>query len=506
MNHPRRFIWIAVIGLLLYFGLRLQNIDAIPLFIDETIAVERSANIADGTLLHHAPSGKFALPYYLLLFQPRFNAVWISRVSVAIWTCLGLAGAMAIAGRYGGVFAGTAAAAMLTFSPMLFLFDRFAIGDTMAHAAVTVWMWSLYSLFDSRKPNWSLVGISGILFIVCLLTKATTVMLLPLPVVMATIVPRWPTNTRIKATAAVYAAVSALWIPLSIALSSRELDYFGHYGDFGSSANSLLDLSRIVSNLSFMLESVIVYHGSVFMVCALVASSVAIIILPRTMLPIVASVVGFGFAVVWLTDQRLFARYFVPILPLFLVGVGIALSALSDAIKRRLNWHMLPVLVTVILFWVFGIALPFVKRIQSDPENANLFSADFNEYIRSDSSGFAIPELAEYLASIRDVKIETVVGSFVGCETLRLYLPPESRVDLHCPNVLSGDRRAKYLNVHLPIEADMRDGLLLVLENPGLVSRDELSGIDLTPLAEFPRPGNHSVIRLFSATRAQPEQ
>ena len=107
MNHPRRFIWIALISLLLYFGLRLHNIDAIPLFIDETFIIVQSGDIVQDILIQHARDGKFALPYYLLPFQPQVNAVWISRAALLILTCIGFAAEMSIAWRFGGTKAGS---------------------------------------------------------------------------------------------------------------------------------------------------------------------------------------------------------------------------------------------------------------------------------------------------------------------------------------------------------------------------------------------------------------
>ena len=89
------------------------------------------------------------------------------------------------------------------------------------------------------------------------------------------------------------------------------------------------------------------------------------------------------------------------------------------------------------------------------------------------------------------------VGAFAGCETLRLYLPRDSNVTLDCPNVLSGERRANYLNVYLPKVADERGPFFLVLENKGLVLQDDLTTVELTPVSEIARPGGVIVIQLF---------
>jgi len=72
--------------------------------------------------------------------------------------------------------------------------------------------------------------------------------------------------------------------------------------------------------------------------------------------------------------------------------------------------------------------------------------------------------------------------------------------------VLSGDRRAKYLNSYLPGVAEEVGHVLLVLETNGFVLKEELTDIQLTLVAEFSHSGNHSVIQLFSANKTPPEQ
>ena len=71
---------------------------------------------------------------------------------------------------------------------------------------------------------------------------------------------------------------------------------------------------------------------------------------------------------------------------------------------------------------------------------------------------------------------------------------------LDCPNVLSGDRQGKFLNRYLPQLAAERGSYLLVMETQGLVSSEELTGLDMRLLEVFPRPGNVSEIQLYLVT------
>ena len=63
--------------------------------------------------------------------------------------------------------------------------------------------------------------------------------------------------------------------------------------------------------------------------------------------------------------------------------------------------------------------------------------------------------------------------------------------------MLAGDRRAKYLNDYLPMVTAAHRDVLIVLETKGWVDRDELTGIDLSLVTTFPRPGGISVIQLY---------
>ena len=50
-----RALVVACAGILFFFGLRLHHIKALPLFIDEAIAIQWSADIIDGAMLASRP-------------------------------------------------------------------------------------------------------------------------------------------------------------------------------------------------------------------------------------------------------------------------------------------------------------------------------------------------------------------------------------------------------------------------------------------------------------------
>ena len=498
LNRPGSFIWVAVAGILVFLGMRLHNLDAIPLFIDGSIAIQRSEDILNDVLLRHGAHGKFLLPYYLLPFQPHVHAVWVTRASLLLVLCLGVASSTAIAKRYGGRAAGGLVLLLFAFSPMLFFFDRFILADTMLHAVLTTWVWTLFLVLDRPQPNFALAVGSAMLFSAAVLVKASALFLLPLPFVMALFLRTWPLRERLKVLAVMYLTVGALVASFIIVLATRQVDYFGNYGNLGASSQSdLFSISRPWINLLSMLEAFYAYHGVAFTVCLISVSLLAIRFKPAVMLSLLAGAFGYALALAWLGRAGVHIRYYIPLLPLLLVAASIAMSALDQAVRARFKRPMLPFVYALLALWLFTFSAPFIWQLQTRPSSVSLARGDWIEYISYNSSGFGIPELAEYLGELAADSSIVVEGAFAGCYTLRLYLPLSADVRLQCSNVMAGERRAPYLNARLPSEADKHARFYLVLETSGFVSREELTTVQLALLAEFPRPDNISDLQLF---------
>ncbi len=493
-------VGLFVIGVLAFFGLRLHQLDAIPLFIDEAIAIERSENIRDGVYLQHARAGKFLLPYYLLPFQPHLNAAWIARASFLILCCLGFAGALAIANRYGGLKGSLLAAMALVFSPALYFFDRLVLADTMLHAALSLWIWSLFAVYDRPHPGYRRALFSAVLYVVALLAKAPALFLLPLPLVFAWALPRWSIRDRLRSLLAFYGAIAAMWMPFALVILSRQIDYFGKSAG-RPSASGLIDADRIRNNLSALLDMFSVYEGAVFILAAALVCLAGVFRRPRPLLPLLAGIVGYEFALIWLGGDALFNRYFLPVFPLFIVSAAIALADLSQLAGRLFKRDIFPLAVGSLLIWIAMLSLPFIKALQQAPASAGLAPGDWGEYVSRNSSGFGIPELSSYLSDLAADGAIVIEGAVVGCYTLRLYVADADKVHIQCPNVLSGERRAAYLNARLPQQADKHERYYLLLETGGLLSREELTTVPLQLQAEFPRPGNASKLQLYAVTR-----
>jgi len=499
MLHSHRFLWIAVLGFLIFFGIRIHNLDVVPLFIDESINIERSVNIVNGTYLEHARTGKFLLPYVTIPFQPHINAVWSVRLGLLLITCLGIASAFALAKRYTGYVGGFITMLLMTFSPMLFLFDRFALSDTLLHVTLTIWIFSLFVVFDRRHSNMLYAVLSSILFVISMFAKSPTVFLAPLPLVFAILISRWTMLNRVKILAVSYGTILILWLPFTYLITARKIDYFGKADHVAPSVESLFNFERIFNNLSFMIGGIITYHNIVFILIAVVIILIGIRFRPRILLALSAGVVGYGIAIVLLGGYGLFIRYYTPIIPLLFVSVGIASATIVDVVRRRTSNNILPVFIGLILVWIVIVSLPFMNSLYTDPHSATLVGKDRSEYMRANSSGFAIPELRDYLLELANDKPIVVEGAFVSCYTLVLYIPEDANITVQCPNVLAGERRAKYLNEYLPEQANQHTPYYVVFETEGIIGFEEIITVDLIPIAEFNRPGN-GIIQLFEAS------
>ncbi|MCY4464054.1 MAG: hypothetical protein OXE46_00795 [Chloroflexi bacterium] len=494
---PGGVLLFAAAGLLMFFGLRLHQLDAIPLFIDEAIAVERADDVLNGIYLRHASHGKFLQPYLYLLFQVQQGAWFVARAVALLLTCLGMAAGLAIARCYGGFQAVALAVALLSLSPMLFFFQRLSLADTFLSATLLLWLWSLLRFYKRDEPSLPAMAVCAALFILSLLVKASALFLLPLTLVLALLLPRWSMTVRARALAGLYLGMFVLWLPFALALASRGLDYFGQFHNLGAAtAHSLLDASRIAANLRSMLEGLLSYHGAPFIVCLLAVLLFAIWLRSRIMLSLLAAGIGFGLAQILLGGARFF-RYFLPMLPFLFLAASIALPALNEVAANRNRRGLLPIAWALLCLWAVTFAVPSLHKLYTDPAAAALPSGDRTAYFETDSAGFGIPELVELLDDLAVDAAVDVEGAFSNCASLRLYVAHTERVRVHCPNVLASERRAKYLNDHLLEQAALHQSYYIVLEARTVVNLARLTAVDLIPVAEFARPGGKSALMLY---------
>ena len=140
-----------------------------------------------------------------------------------------------MARRFAGFDAAALALLLIAFSPMLFFFDRLALGDTILQTATTVWIWSLTHALGPSDAKFSLAVAWRVLCTSApFLSKAPAIVLLPLPAVLCLVLPRWRAKDRLKWLAVYYALVAFAMLSLLLALASMRLDYFDVYAVRGA--------------------------------------------------------------------------------------------------------------------------------------------------------------------------------------------------------------------------------------------------------------------------------
>ena len=152
----------------------------------------------------------------------------------------------------------------------------------------------------------------GALYVVALFAKAPALFLLPLPILFARVMPGWRFADRFKVLGWLYGTVAALWLPFTLLLSSRQIDYFGKSDGALSSASALFDFSRMGNNLSHLLDVLTTYDGAVFMLAVAALCLVGVLRKPGPLFLLLASVAGYEIALSLARRRSSFQSVFCP--------------------------------------------------------------------------------------------------------------------------------------------------------------------------------------------------
>ena len=494
MRH--RLLWLGVLVILAYFAVRLHHLLALPLFIDETLHVERAASTLRGSALWFGANGKLLGSWWLAAFIPANPSPWLIRVATLLLPLLGVAASLALAQRVFTMSAAFYCGVLLIFTPMLFFFDRLALADTTLHPMATLFILSLFLSFDAVAGQRRRFVLAGGLLALAVMAKATALAIVPMPLIAAIILPqRWRLRDCITGTIWVYATAIVLWIPLLFFMSQRGINYLGvPVSEHSTAADSLLLINRIAANTAFFIDALVVYFGVVPLLMAMAALVIVLIRRTRAGMVLLLAVGGLAASVILLGNQSISVRYWLALIPVALVLVAGGL----DILTRRLRYHqwLVP---AILAFWMALSALPFISTASNQPEVLRLPEKDRLEYLEADSAGTAIPQLATYLAELQAENGAPlyVTGAISQCVGLTLYLPADSDIVLDCPRVSSAEYRGDWLDQHVTELAQTQPDYVVVFEQPGLVTVDTLESIALNPLMPFARPGNLVTITVY---------
>jgi hypothetical protein len=501
---------ITTILLLILFGVRIFRLNVLPFFIDESILVRWSEQVRNGNPLTFGYDGRYLVPWLLALFNPAAASPFITRAVILLWILPGAATVVAISKRLHSWHSGWIALLLIILNPMLHFHDRLALTDTVLHSMLTLFTLLLMWTFDKQHLNWKLAVLSGAFFVLCVLTKSSAAVMLPLPIAAAILLPqKWILLNRLKDLVHIYGTMLVLWMPFQLLLMWRNINFWGRAAQ-GSTSGSLFDMGRILSNIAFVWEGLSSYAHPIYWVLIAFGIILALIFKTRYSLYLLAMSMGYAFALILLGDL-LYFRYWIPSLPVLLTLAAVGYADLEE--RTRIAWinsplydreevigntittqRTIPFMTIGLIFLLLLVvqnALPFIYRSYTNPLELALPHLDRQQYLEADSAGTAIPEVADYL---RDKEVP-IVGAFPQCYTLQLYL----RREITCLNI-AGDASIRIPRINVELAA-IEAPFYLILENRGYATVNDIQGVNLNPAATFERPGGLIAIVVYDVSR-----
>lgn len=485
----RHYLIIGV--LLLYFAVRLFNLDALPLFIDETLIIQRSQQTVAGSPLGFGTQGKYLLPWLLAFFAPGQVAWWIPRVVMLLLSMIGAVALVTMARRLHSAYAGVLALALLILTPMLHFHERLVLADTALTSLLTLYILSLLWLFDTPKHKIKVNFVAGLIYILSLLAKASAIVILPLAVLAALILPKaWSVRERLWGLFCHYGIIIIIWMPLQVLLWWRKIDYFGRAAQ-GSATDTLLSFDRILQNSSFVLEGYIAYWGLYVLLLILVSIIGLLFFRLRYGFFFLSFIAAYTLALILFGGSPLYYRYWLAPAPILLLTVTLFSLYLAEHLQQRFNIRYMSVIVPaiVLLSWL-NLGIPFIYTAAFHPTDLALPRLDRIQYIEADSAGTKLPDLAHWLNEADPLPI---LGAFPQCDTLAFYLQKE----ITCLNI-SGTANQRQQRFNQTLQ-NLPSSFYLILERPGYIMAEDLSTISKNLVRSFERPGGIITIEVYQA-------
>lgn len=494
----RQFLGLTVIILLLYWGIRLTHLLSLPLFIDETLHGERAISVWAGSPLWFGVNGKLFGSWWVALFYPFPVTPWLLRASILLLTPLSVASIMALTRRFYGALPAIYAGVLLVFAPMLFFFDRMSLADTTLHPMLSLFVLALFVLLDSPHFRWRIAVMGGIALALSVLAKATALTILPLPLLAVWVLPRgWPVKLRLQALLWLLGTALLIWLPLLVLMRLRNLNYMSvPIGQHSAGAGELLQIDRIIANMQFLLDGLVVYHGGLTLLVAAIAAVAAMLARPRVGFMLALAVAAPATGIIVAGDSSVSMRYWLGLMPLVLALVAGGLHTLGQRLvgPRLASWLVF----LLISVWVVFSGISFIHTAYHEPPALRLPAKDRLEYLEADSAGTMLPELADFLVAEEERLGEIAVTAAISqCYGLSLYLPVGSDIALDCPHIYSPEGRGAALDSHVAALAGEHAHYYVIFEHQGMVPVTDITTVSLEPVAEFPRPGGLVTITVY---------
>jgi hypothetical protein len=482
--------WTLVIGCGLIFCLFLSHligIDTFPPFIDETIHIHGSEQGYNQSILANANLGRQFTMWWMMIFQAhQSHPMWVGRVATLLAVLPGVAALMGIgklaAGNWGMGLTGL----VYLFSSYHFFFGRLALADPTAASATFIAVYAAYRL--SRRYRISDALITSFFLFIAVGVKISALPYLGIPIAAALTLHPIKHTWRKQFQWGIVALGMAILLVLAYILGLRlfKQDVFSNSVSYaltnrgGTTASSLLDVARILNNVRFTLDILTAYLGVPVVIVSLL-SMLILLLRRRWYIPICALA---PLAIIWI-NQIQESRFLFAAAGLLMLSLALVASDFLRTQKRLIQ------IIGLGLVFGWGILkwLPFVRTAEIDPVHLPLPAADFAQYIRSDASGFGLPDVR---AILQERQPTLVIGLLANCQGLRFLSLHDFPID--CPNLNPSGEDIEELTAML--DANRAPGVYVVLEALPFVP----TRADGELIAVIDRPGGGPTLSIYDLT------
>lgn len=422
--------------ILIFAGVRLGDLMRFPIFIDEAIHVDWANDVYALRPLTGAANGKlFGLWWMALMGMEGDQALFLARAATVLFSVIGAALLYRLGAMLTGRRAGLLGLILYAAAPYSFFYDRMALVDSYVAPWALLALW--FAVRHVRHARRLDAAAAGLCITGAILAKATGVTLIAVPLLAILLVPGALTfKGRLRGvtlSAAAWGLSSGL---LYAFLTWRGYAYFGTATSVVGTGTSDNLLVRFLHNLQaqwtinttyLSLPLLLIGIGLVLFLLRW-QTRLGLFLLLTTALPL-AGLLAFA--------TKMSARYFQFHVPLLLLAIAAAAVMIEARLRRRwpaARW-LLPLLT---MGWLIGFALPFWAHNLSDPGNLPITPLDREEYISSESAGFALPEVAAFLIeqAADAPQPGVVIGLIANCLALDYAIPKDAPLTVECPPLL----------------------------------------------------------------------
>ncbi len=401
--HTSKWVFVTAVALVLVLAavVRLNNLRALPPFVDEGGHLHCALDYVSWPLADRVRHGKL---FGYMAFYPtaRFasDPLLATRTLIAVIGVLTTLGVMIVTRRLAGVTAAIIAGLLWATMPYVVFYDRMALHDPLISAFV---VWSMIILWAGlERQSKALAAVAGLLMGLAVLTKVTAALAIATPVLVVIAAGGWKQmRQRVGPIAAfaVFPAVATITMALGPVMGVQFGDQFIRDGSTGTLASvweSARSAPTWVSEFNSPPFTWLV--GATLIGAVLAPSRYRVALGLAFLIGVIGHAVGLK---LW------FSRYLLPSLVPLVVLMGVviaewgtgAVSAIAHRFSQLRDWRpLIGATVTVVL--IVGFVPPWVRSdhaFATDPTKASMPPFDQYQYLVGWPSGYGLAEVVAFL-------------------------------------------------------------------------------------------------------------